>query len=218
MIKRILLPIALAAFSFSASADLLKSDWKASGDSRVVLDESTGIEWLNLAETKTLAYDSFVNGQYDEFEGWRVATHSEVDQMLTNFFGSDPATQFSINHTDRERWFDLFGITYAGTTGSDWYAGGWYEKDNGMVDVVGYHNNGYFYSDTYANSTHNNFRGSGYQSLGIYLVSDGGLTYSSIQDPSINANNENAPESVPLGSSISLLILSMIGLRRKFLK
>lgn len=48
---------------------------------------------------------------------------------------------------------------------------------------------------------------------GVFLVNDGGVTLSSIQDPSINANNPNAPTSVSVGGGVSALIL-MLGAAR----
>jgi hypothetical protein len=60
------------------------------------------------------------------------------------------------------------------------------------------------------------YHGSGTK-LGTWLVSDGGTTLSSIQDPSLNSNNANAPvNEVPAGG-LSLLTLAAFGLllRRK---
>jgi hypothetical protein len=53
--------------------------------------------------------------------------------------------------------------------------------------------------------------------FGVYLVSDGGTTLSSINDPSLNANNANAPASVPLPATAALLGLGLLGFgaRRK---
>jgi hypothetical protein len=57
--------------------------------------------------------------------------------------------------------------------------------------------------------------------LGVFLVSDGGTTLSSINDPSLNINNSAAPinnaVSVPLPATLGLLGLSLagFGLRRK---
>jgi hypothetical protein len=51
-------------------------------------------------------------------------------------------------------------------------------------------------------------------SSGVFLVSDGGFTYSSINTPTINANNANAPADVPAPFLLSLVALAFT-FRRK---
>ena len=54
--------------------------------------------------------------------------------------------------------------------------------------------------------------------FGYFLVSDGGTTLSSIQDPSLNSNNPNAPGvadvSAPVGMAGATLALFLMGARR----
>ena len=50
---------------------------------------------------------------------------------------------------------------------------------------------------------------------GVYLVSDGGTTLSSLNDPMLNANNPNSPanqQPVPVNAPVSLLALALIAL------
>lgn len=59
-----------------------------------------------------------------------------------------------------------------------------------------------------------------YHTAGVYLVSDGGTTLSSINDPSININNPKAPinmadVSAPVGLATAGVLMLMLGARRR---
>lgn len=49
-------------------------------------DTSTGLDWLDVTETRALSYDyvSSELGAGGQFEGWRYATYSEFNQLLLN--------------------------------------------------------------------------------------------------------------------------------------
>jgi hypothetical protein len=49
----------------------------------------------------------------------------------------------------------------------------------------------------------------------VFLVSDGGTTLSSINNPSLNANNVNAPSSVPLPATALLMGLGLTRFMRR---
>jgi hypothetical protein len=70
-------------------------------------------------------------------------------------------------------------------------------------------------SDNYvglsSNNNESNNTNFSFITYGVYLVSDGGTTLSLINDPSLNANNANAPASVPLPATAALLGLGLLG-------
>ena len=74
-------------------AAVINADWKVSGDGLAIFDTTNNTEWLNLTETANLSMN-YVSGQLGpsgEFEGWRFATVTEVQEMLisagTVYFG-----------------------------------------------------------------------------------------------------------------------------------
>ena len=77
--------------------------------------------------------------------------------------------------------------------------------------------NSYFYS---LNNVSSYIDTTASSSLSVFLVSDGGTTLSSINDPTININNPNAPinmadVSAPAGVVATGLMAFMLGFRRK---
>lgn len=52
--------------------------------------------------------------------------------------------------------------------------------------------------------------------FGVYLVSDGGVTLSSINDPTLNQNNPNSPAKLSVPGAIAALGLAgLFGWRRR---
>lgn len=74
-----------------------------------------------------------------------------------------------------------------------------------------------YYHYTYNDWTHDSYNRDFADSMyGVYLVSDGGMTLSSKEDPSINANNPASPYNVPVtGAAATLLILAGAGAMRR---
>lgn len=187
--------VIIGTLSFSSHAGFIATDWKASGDKKATLDTDTGLEWLdiNLTKGKSINEVSLLidNGTYS---GWRLPSKAEVVQLMANFY-PNPAISGSQLATKTAEFAGLFGVTYFNSNNSVWsyalykdtdagpnrigYAGSRYHADQGIV-----------YPTTLAS-----FMGfsSGYAQYGVFLVSDGGVTLSSINDPSINANNPSSP-------------------------
>jgi hypothetical protein len=219
---------AIALASMSASAQLISTDWQNAGDSLATLDESTGIEWLDLTQTDGMSIDTAENHLSGRFEGWRLPTRSEVTQLMVNAFPS----QVSFVQTSGSRGFTntttdneadnfrlLFGTTYANTTYDSSY--GLFKNDPGGSYSVLMSGANDKRSDDYialkSNLSMTNDTSYTHSAFGVYLVSDGGTTQSSLNDPSLNANNANAPSSVPLPATAALLGLGLLGFgaRRK---
>lgn len=77
------------ALSFPASAALIGVDWQTAGDSLLVRDTTTNLEWLKLTETTGMTYGA-VSGQLGtggSFEGLRYATNAEVINLFSDYFG-----------------------------------------------------------------------------------------------------------------------------------
>jgi hypothetical protein len=219
---------AIALASMSASAQLIPTDWKSTGDKLATLDESTGIEWLDLTQTDGMSIDTAEGLLSSRFEGWRLPTRSEVTQLMVNAFPSQASYMqgslgqgFTNRTTDNEadNFRLLFGTTQVSSTHET--TRGLFKNDPGVQysvlmsgsydrksdDFVALHSNYNWVNETsYASSTY-----------GVYLVSDGGTTQSSLNDPSLNANNANAPSNVPLPATAALLGLGLLGFgaRRK---
>jgi hypothetical protein len=232
-VKKILIS-ALLFISCASSAELLHSSWKEEGDNKVSVDTDTGIEWLKLTETKGMSASDVSIALENELNGWRLPTADAVMTMMNNSIAwystttrKDRATQandlyhykdfypsngVSQKNYDRIRnAINMYGST---NNGYGFQSSGFYEIEGvykkasikitsgGDLTVHGLPAQSYdFTSDTI----------NGISDVGFFLVSDGGLTISSINDPSMNANNANAPiNQVSLPATLGLFSLSLV--------
>lgn len=200
----------VAAFSLSAQAALVPTDWKVAGDKNAVLDTESGIEWLRLEHTQGKSIESILPSLLagQAFAGWRLPTQSEVIALITRQFGESVLSipQSTSNSSLTNKGFDIqavrnFSLAMGGGywgTGGYFYSGGYFKRDDGQQGRAGFivyngstagNNNGWYFNPTTTKTA--TITGTSYYS--VYLVSDGGLTLSSINDPSININNPNAP-------------------------
>jgi hypothetical protein len=192
--------------SMSASAELISTDWKVSGDAKAALDTVSGKEWLSLNETSGYAYNNIQELIQTEFINWRLGTEAEVAELMFNTFGALPYYNGSAvlggGQYDNEQSFrNTLGYSYSNTMS----IGLVYSDTYDHLGISGFtkgSNSGYAYN-TEVNHSH---RSSGWEEAGIFLVSDGGTTLSSINDPSINAN-----ANVPLPATAALLGLGLLG-------
>lgn len=84
-----ILALSIAMVSVGAQAELVQSNWKVENDNRLMLDTSTGLEWLKLNETLNYGKPSSAKNYLGEgklFEGFRLATESEIEQMWKSMF------------------------------------------------------------------------------------------------------------------------------------
>ena len=214
-VMKIALISALALSSIAANAEFIKGDWKTAGDSLSVVDSETGIEWLNLAQTDGMSINQ-VQSQLDStFEGWRLPTQSEVAEMMYSMTGVSAGTHVTRN--GYSTWTIVKNIMGETSSGKSY---GLHLGDNNSLfySVVESYNSNVYGPRTTISSGYSRAGGDTWSNhnYGVYLVSDGGVTLASINDPAINENNANAP-TVPLPATLGLLSLAMAGLsfRRK---
>lgn len=218
--------------SLPATAGFVNSDVDTLGDAKATLHEETGIEWLKLDSTVGMSLDD-VEGALQtggSLEGWRLPSFDEVSFMVDSllsavpFNGRQSVVLSSSFSGVSENFIFKMGLTnYLTFSGSvnRAYSKGLYTNENGDTALSGTvrerkgstMTNMYFY-DGLENASYT----TGYSdsTTGVFLVSDGGLTLSSINDPSRNARNPNSPFNVsaPLGAAC-LSLFSLIAVRRK---
>jgi MYXO-CTERM domain-containing protein len=201
----------------AAHADLVATDWKTLGDNSATLDTDTGLEWLDLSTTKGLSYSDVMDDS--NFDGWRPPTFDEVITLFFNAFSNDFSLQATIqdgdyytqnraNTSSNYKFISLFGTTL-GSGNSGYYTS--QDSGNGYRLSLGRGSSNTRLTinnlmiENGDNLALHNYK-SGY--VGMFLVSDGGTTLSSRQDPSINANNANAP----INDVSAPALLGMMGL------
>lgn len=215
---------ALFAFSGMAQADLVATDWKTSGDALATLHEETGIEWLDLTQTDGMSIQEVIDqtNQGGTFEGWRLPTFDEIDTFVRYAFnGKLPANSTqtqggNINEPVYRNFTDIMGLTH--TAGDRRHSLGLGADDNGSIysfGVLGYTSGG---TSTFFRSGHSEASytfDTARPEAGVYLVSDGGVTYSSINDPTLNARNPNAPINNVPAMGLAGLAFAGLAFRRK---
>ena len=111
---------------FNSNANLIQAEWNSEGDA--FIDSDTGLGWLNLNYTEGLSMN-YVSSQFGEgtfFDGWRLATHQEVEAVTASIisplvlqegrsFISGGGGLDGISDT----WFGLFGGTSYSSSYSD---------------------------------------------------------------------------------------------------
>lgn len=217
--KNLVTAIPLMFLSLGANAAFVYSDYKVDGDSQVVLHEETGIEWLNLNQTAGMSIDDVIAQLDGQFSGWRLPTLDDMYTMESEYFGlqnelsRDARSVFNISREVATSYNELFGYPFENSNGT--FSRGLHL---GVDEGVAYRT--HVYAATYRQSTMNyntdfnattSYSNSGY---GVFLVSDGGATYSSQLNPTINANNANAPVNnvaVPEPASLAILSAGLMG-------
>lgn len=209
----------LMLFSGSASAGFINTDWKVAGDNRAMLHEETGIEWLKLNETAGMSMSQ--TGNDIAFEGWRLATDMEVEALMVGFF---PAITFneertipSVTREEASRWFLAIGASGGGSTARGI---GIYNKD-GNAYASGAErstNSARLFDDVGPYAFGAETGGFSASFFSVFLVSDGGTTLSSLEDPTLNQNNPNygaAPVPAPATMGLMGIGMLMLLIRRR---
>jgi hypothetical protein len=210
--KQAVLVATLSLASISVSAELISIDLNTANDNLVTLDTQTGLEWLDLSLTVNQKWFDFRNGGY----GFRVPTYDEVKALMTNNVTSvddlfSHGSHYPTGDNSDLIWLSTLLGSNTTTPDAGAFAYGLFKHERGDIELfsttgsvmAGLDSNyGYTWTSTYYNQ-------------GIMMVSDGGVSYSSLLDPSINLAVSDA--SVPLPATLGLLALSMLGFsaRRK---
>ena len=218
-LKLLVATIAISLTS-SASAAFISTDWKTDGDGKVTLHEETGIEWLDITETHGMSVDAFRDTSGGEYAGWRLPTQEEISQLFNDYFNASGAfspsneTYLGVSQQAAESFMFLFGESlFSGDHIFNAYHTGDVDG-SAYLSTVRYGGSDYVYANQKKSFTTDESRTNG----GVFLVSDGGASYSSINDPTLNANNPNAPSSdvgtvsVPEPATMAIFGLGLIGM------
>jgi hypothetical protein len=217
MNKKILITlIGSLAFVSGANAELISTDVYGNNDNLATLDTETGIEWLDLSQTLGMSYVSVSGNLETAFLGWRFPTNQEVNDMIAHAFPSSSNLSSSNWTSASSGDVSEFKNLFMNNSSIDIAEGFYIEEARGEVELAGVRNST---SVAGLNTNWGYNATSAYSYRGVYLVSDGGITLSSINNPSLNASNPDAPannvSSVPLKASISLMALGLAGFFKK---
>tara|TARA_Y100000310_G_scaffold327090_1_gene392916 strand:+ start:979 stop:1728 length:750 start_codon:yes stop_codon:yes gene_type:complete len=202
--------------------DFYSTDFYSEGDGLATLDYSTGIEWMDVGLTAGLSVSQVeaMTQTGGIYEGWRLPSYQEVTTFFNNWFdydtdGETERTGAWATFSSSASWTSTFSNVVGRTEGTRSY--GLYNGVNGrplLFGVAEFSNDTIFF----------NYRDSGILTendandfYGVWLVSDGGDTLSSKQNPMLNINNENSPvNSVPVVGLAALSLFGMgMGVRRR---
>jgi len=220
-------------FSSAAQAELVSTDWLVNNDSKATLDTKTGIEWLDLSETRGKSIAQVQALLDTTYSGWTLATERQVFDLFVNsfsFYDFDYDTKnivVSESNGEISETLDFISKFSSYRTSNAEQASGYFLKDESEGSSASSASATYFWKTNWQNRKVNvvfdiNSAGydvnNNYTTTGVYLVSTGGTTLSSINDPSINFDENGIPAiaSVPLSASVGFLGLALLaGARRK---
>ena len=178
-----------------SSGQFIETDWKTNGDKLATLDTTTGKEWLDTTQTAGDSYNTTIGKLSNELDGWRLPTESEVVDLWTRLFpGWHNVTTSSDYSPGSSRaneivfMENLFGSITDGSNDRRIHA--LYERADSTLNWIGMYysnssniyrmhgtgkttNEGYFYNNSDPN-------------FSTFLISDGGTTLSSKNNPAIN--------------------------------
>jgi MYXO-CTERM domain-containing protein len=217
--KTVLFAVTSILIASYSQAALVSTDWKVEGDKLSTLHQETGLEWLNLDVTRGMSYtgvevDMQENGS---LVGWRFPTNVEYVELISGDYGF--VTQSAI---DNKIGGDILsGSRFSQTENHSSFLSLFVDSGN----AYGVHKTSYgalkhsgVRSDLVKSWLRNNMStplstsiNSGF---GFWLVSDGGVTLSSINDPMLNSNNSAAPVNSTSNVPVNIAFggLAMLGL------
>jgi len=181
--------IILIASIFNAQASLIEADYLTDNDKLAVYDSESELTWLDLTLSTNFGFDE-ASGYYD---GYRVATSSEVSDLFNNFFGelsyNNQGIYYDYDETAINYFIELFGIT--SDAGPQSSTSGFYLDDGTlkMTTVTLWDNadesNDDYLTDIYGTSyatNMNHYYDDGAKWSGIYMVKE---NITRVSEPSI---------------------------------
>lgn len=231
--------LASVLISAQANAAFVSTDWKSQGDAKATLDTETGLEWLdlNLTTGRSIFDVKQLIKEGGSLFGWRLPTVSEVESLMLRFFpewnlipgttsGIERATTNGYTMPEGLNFSTLFSLSVQLNFADSFaqWSTGMYSDDDGSTYSAGWFRQHFYANASVRNAVgiHHPRSGESYRdtAYGVFLVSDGGTTISSINNPMLNVKNPNAPVNqvpadVPVHSGFVLmgLILMTFGLR-----
>jgi hypothetical protein len=241
LIKNIALTLSLSILSLTVSAELISTDYKVEGDGKATLNTETGREWLDFDVTKNKTKSEMDALLTTTYQGWRYPTLEELESfaMATGavayetakypdqaFYIPDVRLEYGrtvFNYHKALSMVDLLGKTHYSSSAStnprtgpnhDYYATGRVYIDGTSYFLRAHAQKNSLYTGylRYVSGLNTSEKYSGF-----LLVSDGGTTLSSRNNPELNSNNPNAPVNVNVSvpATLGLLSLSIMGLLRR---
>jgi len=235
-LTNILAAAALLSASLGSQAAIISVDWKVAGDNRAFIETTSGTEWLNVNETQGLSVNT-VSGEFGAnglYEGFRVATASEMQPLFDLFLGSAPnlvsepnpdyTNILSYTNEGMAIMADIRGVI--GETNANVNSAvtvGMYFDDAGtgsssvrmthFIESFSSDAGRLIYDRTFS-SLDNGYTGS---SVGVFLISDGGNTFSTINNPGLLTGGNTSTTEVSEPHALALLAFGFAGLvlRRK---
>lgn len=80
--KKVLPIITAMILSGAAQAEFIEKDWLDTNDKKITEDSKTGLQWLDLSETRGNSVNRALE-DYQEY-GWRLPTEQEVETLTLN--------------------------------------------------------------------------------------------------------------------------------------
>lgn len=226
--------VAITLVSVSANAELVKTDWKTQGDGLATLDTQSGLEWLDVDQTTSLSMNQVIAQLDTSFSGWRLPSvrevHAFIDRAMPlqslhrtheNASGGYWAPSDQAIEDEAVAFQSFVGITHSDDRYGEYSYVNYVNDEqeiNGLASILFYgvvtgRQNSDNRTHIRIDSKYSDSYDSPSPAYGVFLVSDGGATLTSINNPSINsATNVSSPLSFGL---VTMGLLSLAGLRRK---
>ena len=230
MFRNALLAGSVALSSVGASAELISTDWLVEGDNLVTLNTVSGKEYLDLTQTKGMSIDMVKSLMSTTYSGWHIASFAEMDGFLGESFtsfnhledgkytpGPWPSYENKAQSNEIFKYSTLVGSnSFVSPSQNYSYSIGYYYTEENGVGYAG----SLYAQDVSSKKLHyygldndsSSLTSTSWTNHGVWLVSNGGATYTSINDPSINIGENGQPAaSVPLPATGAILLLALSG-------